>query len=473
MRLTATDNVLLSPGEGQSDFITQVTPGLRVKGNGPRFRADLSYLPSALFYWDHDDANDVANTLRASARLEAIEKFFFIDVDGYIDQTFLSPFSPQPGEITVVSSNRTETRNVGVAPFVRGQLGRLASYELRNRTSWTTTSGTSLADSRSTRWNANVQGPLGRFGWALELDDTEVDYENQFLSRPDQRQRIERARLFWQPDISWRLSVSAGRERNNYIGGTQNQYSDISGVGLVWSPGVRTTAELEYEERFFGPAHLARFKHRTRLTAWELTYSKNTTNYEQEVLRLPPGSSAALLDAVFTARIPDPVERAAAIEQFLRLSGTPASLTTSTSFFTQQVFLQERLEGSFGIVGVRNSIMLTVFGADSESLSGGIGALLPELGVPAQRVRTLGFGVSASHRVTPFTTLTGAAARSYARDELAGGRETRNDNVSLNLATRVGPKTSTFAGVSYTGFREPPFEDRNAHSIYAGVSHQF
>lgn len=472
LRFTATDNVLLSPGEGQSDFITQVSPGLRIRGKGARFQADFNYTPSARFYWDHDEANDVANALRASARLEALEKFFYIDLDGNISQSFLSPFEPQPGEITVISSNRSETRSVGVTPYVRGRLGRLASYEVRHRNQWTTTSSTSLGDSRTRQWNANVSGPIGRFGWALELNDSVVDYDNPFLARPEQRQRIERARLSWQPDMSWRFSASAGRERNNYVGGTLEQYTDIGGVGVAWSPGPRTRAEVEYEERFFGPGGLARFTHRTRLTAWQASYSKNTTSYGQEVLRLPPGNSAALLDAIFTARIPDPAERAAAVEQFLRNSGTPASLTTPISFFTQQVFLQERLDGSFGIIGVRNSIVFTAFAADSQALSGGLGALLPELGVPARRVRTHGFGMSGSHRVTPFTTLTATAGRSYARDASAG-RAVRNDNFSLNLALRVAPKTGAFAGYSYTGFRDPSFADRRSNSLHAGLTHQF
>ena len=473
LRVTATDNVLLSSGDKQGDVITQVTPGLHLRGRGPRFTADLSYTPSALLYADHHEANDVANTLRAFARLEALEKFFFVDLDGNISQSFLSPFEPQPGELTVISDNRTETRSLGVTPYVRGRLGSLASYELRNRNVWTTTSRTQFADSYSRQWTANVGGPLGRLGWSLEVDDTQLEYDDPLFTRPEQRQRLERARLSWQPDPGWRFSVSAGRERNNYAGGTEDRYSDIGGAGVLWSPGVRTSARFDYEKRFFGPSRLARFNHRTRLTAWQASYSKNTTSYEQEVLRLPAGNSAALLDAIFAARIPDPVERAAAVEQFLRSSGTPAFLGTPLSFFTQQVFLQERLEGSVGILGVRNSVTFTAFAADSESLSSGLGALLPELGVPAERVRTHGYAVSASHRVTPFTTLTATGGRSYARSGEPAGRETRNDNLSMTLTVQMAPRTNGFAGVSYTGFRDPPAQDRAAHSLYAGVSHQF
>ena len=473
VRFTATDNVLFTP-EGESDFITQVTPGLRLRGAGARLRASFEYEPSVLFYSRHDEANDISNRLRAVASLEAVEKFFFIDVDGAISQQFLSPFAPRPGEITIVSGNRAETRSLGVTPSVRGQLGGLASYEVRNRNLWTTSEGTELGDSYMRQWNGAVRGPIRLFGWAVEFDDTEIEHDSPFLARPDQRSSLVRGRLYWQPDISWRFSVSAGRERNNYIDPTRYAYSDMHGVGLVWSPSVRTTAELEYEKRFFGPSRKARFQHRTRLTAWQLAYSKDTTNYQQEVLRLPPGNTAALLDAIFAARIPDPVERAAAVQQFLRNSGTPQFLGAPTGFFTQQVFLQERLEGSFGILGVRNSITLTLFAADSETLSGGVGSLLPELGLPTRRVRTHGFGVNASHRVTPFTTLTATAGRSFAAEEEPAGRDTRNDNVSVNLSYRAGPRTTTFAGVTHTRFTgDAPGDNRRANSIHAGLTHQF
>jgi len=473
LRFTATDNVAQTAGGGEGDFITQVTPGLRIQGAGARFRANLHYAPSAIFYARNDQADGVANSLTAFASLEAVEKFFFVDVTGNISQQFLSPFSPQPGDITTISENRTETRSFGLMPHLRGQLGRFATYELRNRNLWTTSDRTALADAHTRQWSGSLRSVITRFGWALEFDDTEIAYDDDFVMRPEQRSSLGRARLFWQPDISWRFSVSAGRERNNYIGG-EDRYHTMRGAGVTWSPGVRTTADLEYERRFFGPSRLARLRHRTRLTAWEVRYSKDTTNYQQESLRLPPGNTAALLDAIFAARIPDEAQRAAAVIDFLRNSGTPLFLSNPLSFFTQQIFLQERAEASVGILGVRHSVTFSIFAADSTALAEGIGALLPELGLPGRRVRQHGFGVSASHRLTPFTTLTATGGRSFASHEEPEGRDTRNDNLALNATFRVAPKTNTFAGVSHTRFSgELPGDNRKASSIHAGLTHQF
>lgn len=472
LRGTYNDNVTQSTGGGEHDFITQITPALRIEGTGPRLRANLNYAPSAIFYARHDEADSIANRLSAFASLEAIEKFFFVDVDGNISQQFLSPFAARPADITTISENRDETRSFGISPHVRGRLGSLATYQLRNRNLWTTSERSDLTDTYTQQWNGSLQGPLGRFGWALELDDTRIEYDENFISRPEQHSTLARARLLWQPDISWRFSTSVGRERNNYIAG-EERYSDMHGVGLVWSPSVRTSVDLAYEKRFFGPSRLAKFKHRTRLSAWELSYSKDVSSYQQEALRLPPGNTTALLDAIFAARIPDPAQRATAIEQFLRNSGTPLFLSTPLGFFTQQVFLNERVEGSVGILGVRHSVTLSVFASESSALSEGIGALLPELGLPGRQVRQHGAGLSGSHRLTPFTTLTATANRTFAREEEPVGRESRNDNLSLSASMQLGPKTHTFAGIMHTRFKDEGVEDREANSIFAGLTHRF
>src|SRR5207253_1791759 len=124
-----------------------------------------------------------------------------------------------------------------------------------------------------------------------------------------------------------------------------------------------------WERRFFGTSKLVSFEHRTPLTAWNASYSKNISSFSQELLRLPPGDTAGLLDLIFRARIPDPLERAQAVEQFLRTTGTPRFLANSLAFYTEQIFLIERLQASFALLGVRNSITFTAFRGRSTTLT--------------------------------------------------------------------------------------------------------
>ena len=112
---------------------------------------------------------------------------------------------------------------------------------------------------------------------------------------------------------------------------------------------------------------------------------------EQEVLRLSPGDTTALLDAAFAGRFPDPDQRRAAVEQFQRASGTPEFLANSIAFYTQTVFLNEVVDGSFAIIGARNSITFTAYAGETTQLSADALGILPDALLTASVIRQRGF----------------------------------------------------------------------------------
>jgi uncharacterized protein (PEP-CTERM system associated) len=475
LREIYTDNAFLGVGEPRHDFVTEVNPGIRIDGRSRRLTASFNYAPSALFYARNSEANDVVNRLNAFARLEAVERFFFVEALGSVSQSFLTPFAPRPGEIAINTANRMETYTVGLSPYLRGRLGGDFEYELRNRHTWTRFDRDNLGDFYTRDWFGRLASPVRLFGWALEYYDTVTEVEDDLARRPDQESRLYRARLFYQPDPAWRFFVSAGEEENNYIL-QQTQRDTIYGAGVTWIPGPRTRAEFEYEHRFFGPSRLARVNHRTRLTAWNLLYSRGTSTFQDEVLRLPPGNTTALLDAIFAARIPDPTQRRAAVEEFMRGTGTPATLSGSLAFYTQRVYLRERIEASFGILGVRNSITFTAFYGENTNISADALAFLPDAFLFADRLDERGFSVRADHKLTPFTTLSASARRIDSRQMDPPGPKTRNDYVTLTLNHTASPKTTVFAGVSFDRFdsEDSVFADnRDANSVFVGLTHRF
>lgn len=475
LREIYTDNAFLGVGDPRHDFVTEVTPGIRIDGRSLRLTANFSYRPSALFYARNDQANDVVNNLAAFARLEAVERFFFVEALGSISQSFFSPFAPRPGEIAINTANRTETSTVGISPYLRSTLGAGFEYELRNRHTWTRTDSNNLGHFYTRDWFGRFASPVRLFGWALEYYDTVTEVEDELARRPDQESWLYRARLYYQPDPAWRFSVSAGEEENNYIA-QQTQRDTIYGAGVTWNPNARTSAEFQYEHRVFGPSRLARVNHRTRLTAWNLVYSRNTSTFQEEVLRLPPGNTTALLDAIFAARIPDPAQRRAAVEEFVRGSGTPATLSSSLAFYTQRVYLREGIEASFGILGVRNSITFTAFYAENSNISADALAFLPDAFLFARRFDERGFAARFDHKLAPFTTLSAGANRIDTRQNDPPGPKSRNDYLTLTLNHLASPKTTAFAGVSITRFdsEDSVFADnQDANSIFVGLTHRF
>lgn len=474
LRETYTDNAFIGQGTPRSDWVTEVMPAIRIDGRSPRLTAYLNYAPSAIFYARNTELNDVINNLDAFGKLEAVEKFFFVDAAARINQTFLTPFAPQPNEIAIASPNRVETRTLSVSPYVRHE-GRDLAYELRTSTTWTDAASANLGKFRTDQWKGQVGSPVRRFGWALEFDHTDISYYDSLIERPEDKARLYRGRLYYQPDPAWRLSASAGSEENNYVL-QQMQQTDIYGVALAWRPSARTSADIEYEKRFFGPSHLVRFNHRTRLSAWDLRYSRNTSTYQQEVLRLPPGNTTALLDAVFASRIPDQEQRRAVVEQFMSSRGTPAFLANSLAFYTQRVYLREGVDASVMFVGKRNSIAFTAFAEENTDISADVLGLLPDPIQLARKLKQRGFGASAQHSLTPYTSIGASGSRIFSRQEQPAQLESRNDYFNLSLNHMASPKTIVFAGVAVTQFHsEDPLITRNqdASSVFIGLNHRF
>ena len=474
LRETYTDNAFIGQGAPRSDWVTEVTPAIRIDGRSPRLTASLNYAPSAIFYARNNELNDVINNLDASGKLEAVEKFFFVDAAARINQTFLTPFAPQPSEIALASPNRVETRTFSVSPYVRHEGSELA-YELRNANTWTYAASANLGKFRTDQWKGELRRPVRTFGAALEFDHTDISYYDSLVERPEDKARLYRGRLYYQPDPAWLLSASAGSEENNYVL-QQMQQTDIYGAGLEWRPSARTSAEFAYEKRFFGPSRFARFNHRTPLSAWSVRYSRDTSTYQQEVLRLPPGNSTALLDAAFATRIPDQEQRRGVVEQFMSTRGTPAFLANSLAFYTQRVYLREGVDASVALIGKRNSIAFTAFAEENTDISADVLGLLPDPIQLARKLKQRGFGASGQHSLTPSTSIVASGSRVFSRQEEPAQLESRNDYFNLSLTHTASPKTTVFTGVSVTQFHsEDPLitPNQDASSVFIGLNHRF
>jgi uncharacterized protein (PEP-CTERM system associated) len=472
LRETYNDNVALSATPDRGEFITDIIPGLIVTGRGRRFTADLRYTGDILFYARNREQDRIANTLTGLGTLEAVERFFFVDAQARIGQDYISPFAARPSDITTVTNNRTETRALSLSPYVRSQFAGGYTYELRNRNTWSSTDTSFLAKVHTREWTGNVASPIRLFGWQIDANDTGIAYD-QPVPRPERKSRIARGRLFYQPDPAVRLSASAGREENNFVQEEEMQSYDTYGYGILWKPTPRTTAQFDWERRYFGAAPVASLEHRWRLSAINLSYSKSATTYQQQLFNVPAGNTADLLDQIFRARIPDPVERRQAVEQFMRATGTPASLSTSLAFYSEQILRQERLQGSYALIGNRNSVALTAFRGTTDALTQAPPGLPAEVFLnPNSRIDQHGFGLTGSHRVTAFTSLALSGNRIYAKEK-ASGIDSVNDFVTLNVAQTLSPKTTALSGLTYSHFDSNNTSPVHARTVFTSIYHRF
>lgn len=464
-----TDNVFLS-SDKQGDLITEISPGIGLHGRGDRLKVDAFYTLQTLTYLDNSSQSTVRNYLNSFATLEALENFFFIDADASISQQFQSPFGPSPSDGVGVTENQYETRTVGLSPYVKGKLASDITYDARYRASWNTSDSSDLSNSETTQWTGRLASPVRLFGWAAEYDQSTTDFSNQGRAYDSE---IYRGRLFFQPVSTLRLQAIGGYEENNY---DVSEYSgNTYGAGFNWAPSSRNSIEAQWEERFFGPSYLVNAQHRTRRTTWSVNYSRNVSTTPQEVLRLPAGNIAAFLNTALTPKFPDEAQRIAAIQDFLFTTGLSPFLTNSRAFYTEQVFLQERLSVSAALLGRRNLVSFTLYWLESEVLSQPLSIALIDSFATNDRFEQQGAALSWNHRFSGQMALNGILSRSYTtRLEPATG-DSVDDSMRVTLTHTLSPKTNVSAGLTFSRFTSDltGFDDYDAATIFAGMTHRF
>lgn len=433
LRLTYSDNVRQSANK-KSDLVGEVAPGIRINGQGARAKLDLTYRLSQTLHASESDLDRTRNFLNALGSLEAIERWFFIDARASITQEAVSAFGPQFTTNAGANANRRETRFLSVSPYARGSLKTFADYEVRYTASATDSGNTvALGNNRYYNWDANLHNrtAFGQFGWALDYSQRTIDYRD----RNDLESNLWRATLLFQPDPQWRLSAYGGEEENNYTLVTRS--SSIYGVGVEWSPTERTRVAASRDRRFFGNGFAYSFRHRTPLSAWDLSYVRDVTTTPEQLGRLGLGTWYDLIYSMLTSAFPDPIQRAAQAEKIVQASGIPASTPLTVGFVTNQVFLDRRLNASFALLGARNSVTFSAFRSRRESVS----AFLLGFDDFSQFREILQRGVSANWglKLTPLATL--AVLGSWTRTASISGTaaESTQKLIQVSLSKRLGP----------------------------------
>ena len=155
---------------------------------------------------------------------------------------------------------------------------------------------------------------------------------------------------------------------------------------------------------FFGASYLFSFDHRTPLSVWSLSASRNITSYPQQLASLPAGNVSGILNQLFLSRIPDPTQRQTVINTLIQDQGLPANLSNPVTLYTQQILLQETASATLGLLGARNSIYATIFYLHQEPIAGSGTPLPPVLALGNSNTQQ-GINVIWTHNLTPSVTM--------------------------------------------------------------------
>jgi uncharacterized protein (PEP-CTERM system associated) len=469
---TATSNGNLAPsGEEKADLIGQITPMINASRAGARLNVDVAYAPSAYVYVNESRNSTLTHYLLADARLEAVEDLFFIDARALASQQFISPFGPQPVDLPGSSDNTTQTWSYGLSPYIRGRLGATGvTYLARWDNDWSSYSGTGSGTTYRARGTARIDSAPARVTWGLEYINRTTRFEDATQNLDD---TTYRARLTWNIDPQLRVFATGGYQTNNYAVSQDDTSGPLYGGGAEWRPTERTAVNGWYESTVFGPTYLGSFNHRTPLSAWSVTASRNTTTYPQQATTLPPGNTSALLDSIFLTRFPDPAQRQAEVARLMTTLGLPPFLLGPQSFFSERVYTLEQITASAALLGVRNVITFTVFASQSTTISGEIAANVPDPFQLASAIDQQGASVVWNLRLSPISTLNTIASRVQSETREPSFAKSTTDRFVVTVNRTLSPKTQGSLGLRYVIFDSNVADDYREAAVFATLSHEF
>ena len=174
---TGTYNHYIGANQPKDGFVACLMASLAIHG-GDGGRLKLNGTLGANQLLCTGQSNSFAPAVNLAANLEVIDKFFFIDATASASTSFVSPFGPQPANLTIPTNNRYISEAYSVSPYIKGVTAQKISYSLRDDNVWTPSStyGDSSLKTPSTYYNnltGQMSSSVGYWGWTL-------DYSRQY-----------------------------------------------------------------------------------------------------------------------------------------------------------------------------------------------------------------------------------------------------------------------------------------------------
>lgn len=463
--------------EARSDTILEVSPRISVRAEGGRLRLTGAVALNGIAYADHTLPSRVLPVGELSARLEAVERWLFLEASARAIQTSADAFGVRPEGS---STANTLTTVVGrFSPYIEAPIGPLTRYSIRSDSAWTRDSSvdSGAADAGASgyfgRYAAFIEHDPKPLGWRLEAERSETRYRDETTTPLIG----DVARLVVDYAITDELSAGlrTGYERNNFVSVEKKNHTTYGGQAR-WHPSARTLLTAEGERRFYGSSWRLRFDHRAPQLSFGLGLSRGVESAPQSLFELPAtGNVAALIDAIFTTRYPDPAERAKVVQQFIVDQGLPATTLGPTNLRAQRLSLVTASGASIGFIGARNSVVISGFNSRTEDLPG---AAVLATGAGGINNVQYGGALTFSHRfamsVSLGSTLDWSRIRSLdvVAPALTPDRTTQR-GVRVTLSIQASPKTSATFGGRYRKMESTVAVPGREGSVFIGLDHRF
>lgn len=472
---TLTDNADFGvDGKGGNALITEIAPGISIRRSGGRVNGSLDASLRGVFATGDSARSDTFLTLQGRGEVEAIDDTLFVDLAAAVGRNNTSSFGGRPQWDSQSTGSQAETRYLRVSPRLVKRFGNGDMQASVRYSGEVLSYGSNLHDQGQGTLSVNVSDPSAGslFGWSVDYSRGDGSYGGNGVGQTPRNvaQESLRGTLTYRLSRQFSLKGVVGRETNN-IQSTEDKSGTITGYGFDWSPTPRTSISGLAENRTFGRGYDFKFSHRRPLSSWNVSYNRDISSSFQSA----SGSLASyyydLFSASLLSQFPDPVQRDLAVREVLRSMGIPTG-TNLNSALTNAYFVDRRLQAGMSLVGVRNTLALSVhrslrnrLGNDSVTSSVDDFAL-------SEQIKSTGATLSLTHTLNASSSLNGALY--WSKSEGSGstdGLSSDHSGLTLGMTRKLGPKTSGV--VNYRHQSSEGTLDSTENTVSASVSMSF
>lgn len=368
---TYTDNLRLQPKALQeSAFITQISPGLSIVRDGPRFKLDLNYVLQNSYYSGDQHDSRTNHLLHGIVKSQLIDNLFFLDAKADITQQNLTPFGQVAETNLNLINNRSEIQTYSIAPFLKKEIGDHILTELRYARDSVNSNAGQNVDSKANTWQFGIGNSKADqvLQWGFRYVNQRINYVSQAPLTMESLTADVNLRL----TPLFRLTATSGYEKNDYVSLSQKPEGYFWSSGFIWTPTERTNFTANIGHRYFGSTSSISISQRARTSVWSFGYHEDVSTTRGQYLLPATNNTASFLNQLWQTLIPDANARQQIVSNFIRDTGLPLALAQPVNTLTNQVFLQKNLQASVAIAGVRNTAVINLFNNVRESLSTGL-----------------------------------------------------------------------------------------------------
>ncbi|HDL90099.1 MAG TPA: TIGR03016 family PEP-CTERM system-associated outer membrane protein [Thermodesulforhabdus norvegica] len=333
------DNINLDSSSEESAFVTEIIPGVSVKGVGGRFKVDLDYQLQQVFRSAGDEDNSTYHQLQADATTELTENFFFLDADATVGQTSIVSTGTQSADNISGSRNRQTFWTAGFSPYLTPHMNGYMDGEIRYKYDVVRSDGGVASDSEVHQQIIDLRSGhrLSQVTWSLDYSNVEEKRDSNRSNDTQYRSTNGEVRLRINSDFS--TFIQAGNYRSDFRGDTgpnsDNNDGSYTTVGASWEPNAKVRIEggVGKNNSFVtvdltpsvmtswlttlrdsdvgtntGKTWRTAFTHRAKNLDLGAVYFEDTTTYQQSLLEqdgLPTGTpqfTPTARDEVFTRK---------------------------------------------------------------------------------------------------------------------------------------------------------------------------